>query len=101
MLSLHEPLETQQADHPMMPLLTITRVVSGNRVWIALARGMRRVARRKLSRREVGTRRSDPLLQLLHFQLDLFLVHNLTTLLLCIAAIVLLDQRLAALHPRS
>src|SRR5947208_573880 len=46
--------------------LIVARVSSGNFVRVTLPRGMRRVARRELSRREVGTGRGNALLQFFH-----------------------------------
>jgi len=52
-------------------ILTVARISRRNFVRVALAWGVRRVARWELSRWEVGARRSNPLLQFFHIQHDL------------------------------
>jgi hypothetical protein len=59
---------------PTVPeLLVVTGVGGWVLVGVALARGVRRVARRELAGREVGVRRGDALLQFLNLETALVL----------------------------
>src|SRR5437867_765401 len=64
---MDEPPAARRLIQPRPPL-RVARVGSGMLVRITLARRLCRIARRELSGREVGIRRSNPLLQLFNFQ---------------------------------